>query len=373
MNSLLRIAGLVALCVFATGCVTPHTGPVQPPGISNEVRKEIHKLAIRTPTAPRIALTSDLDGKGAATGKSAAAAGLGWLGGTMEAAGDAGEGAPLVLAFGLVTTPIAVAGGALYGAAASDTREAIVTGNQTLNSVLGFAPDRLEQVLERKFSEGVPVDYEFTGDLGDAELAARGFDAVLEIRMESLRSSPSQNRFHTYFDHVNRAELRIFRRPDLNLSQTYDERLPDRAVSSWARDGGRQVLTDLDLSYQEIAAEIIDDFFLRKSIQVQGLEPMSKGWSVGTISGTVPLFIWSARDGAHVAPGKDVDYEVMIYSGRTRPESGVRTKSMRYVPDVPLKACKRYNWKVRAHYENFGEPTASDWSPVYRFKTPCRR
>jgi hypothetical protein len=317
-------------------------------------------------------LTSELDGKGAATGKAAAAAGLVWLGGTMEAAADAGEGGMLVLAFGLVTTPVAVAGGALYGAAASDTKEAIATGNRTLHSILGFAPERFEHALETKFAEGVPVDYEFTGELSDSELAARGFDAVLDVRMETLRSSPSENRFHAYFDHVNRVELRVLRRPELNVSQSYDERLPDRSVSSWARDGGRQALTDLDQSYQEVAAEIVDDFFLRKSIQVQGIEPVSKGWSVGTISGTVPLFIWSARDGGDAQPGQDVDYEVMIYSGRTPPESGVRTGTMRYVPQTPLEGCQRYNWRVRAHYESFGSATTSDWSPVYRFKTPCR-
>ena len=40
---------------------------------------------------------------------------------------------------------LAVAGGALYGAAASDTKEAIATGNRTLHSILGFAPVDIEE------------------------------------------------------------------------------------------------------------------------------------------------------------------------------------------------------------------------------------
>jgi len=303
MYTLRTIVTAIALCITAAGCVTPSMGPMEPPGIANQVRNEIHRLAIRNPNPPSISLTSDLDGKGKATGKTAMAAGLGWLGGTMEAAGDSGEGAGLVLAFGLITTPIAVAGGAIYGAAASDTREAIVTGNETLTTVLDFAPERFRHALETSFAAGVPVAYEFTGDLGDAELAARGFDAVLDIQMDTLVSAPSENHFHTYFSHANRAELRIFNRPELRRSRTYGDRLSSRAVSSWARDGGRQVLADLDTSYQEMAGEIVDDFFLRKAIQVQGMEPVSRGWSVGTISGTLPL--GKRRDAIEHQAGSD--------------------------------------------------------------------
>lgn len=371
MRTLREIVACIVLSITAAGCVTPGLGPMEPPGVSNEVRKAVHRLAVRGPSPPKVSLTSDLDGKGAATGKTAAAAGLGWLGGTMEAAGDAGEGGALVLAFGLVTTPFAVAGGALYGAAASDTREAIIEGNRTLTSVLEFAPDRFRHTLEQAFADSVPVSYEFTGDLPDAELAAQGFDAVLDVHMDRLTSSPSENRLHAYFYAASSAELRIFGSPDLTRTRTYGGRLPDRAVSSWAKDGGRQALADLDASYEEMAGQMVDDFFLRKSVQVQGIEPVSRGWSAGRISGTVPMFVWSAHDGANARPASDVDYEVLVYTGSKVPDAGVRTQTTRYVPAEPLKKCSRYRWRVRAHYESFGEPTQSDWSPVYQFKTPC--
>ncbi|HEY5646665.1 MAG TPA: hypothetical protein VIS76_12020, partial [Pseudomonadales bacterium] len=340
---------------------------------SNHVRKEIHRLAVRGPTAPTVSLTSDLDGKGAATGKTAVAAGAVWLGGTMQAAGDAAEAAPLVLALGLVTTPFAVAGGALYGAAVADSAEAIAEGNQTLSGVLDFAPDRFRAALERQFAAQAPIEYAFTPEASDEELAARGFDAVLDIRMESLVSAPSENRLRTHFTQSSRAELRVFNRPDLDRTRHYSERLSERAVSSWAKNDGRLLLADLDASYAETAADVVDDFFLKKAIRVQGIEPVSRGWSAGTISGTLPMFVWSARDGARQQPDDDVNYEVMIYAGRKAPESGTLTKTSRYVPPEPLQACRTYNWRVRAHYESFGQPEVSDWSPGYRFKTPCKR
>jgi hypothetical protein len=373
MRTIRNLLAAIALVTMAAGCMTPAIGPVEPLGISSQVRKEVHRLAVRGPAPPKVSLTSDLDGKGAATANSAFAAGGAWLGGTMQAAGESGEGAALVLVLGLVTTPIAIAGGALYGAASSDSREAITAGNQTLNGVLEFTPDHFRRALEKQFGEGAPVDYEFTGDLSDAELAALGFDAVLDVRMESLVSAPSENRFHAFFVQASQAELRVFNRPDLTRTMTYDDRLESRAVSSWASNGGQQLLADLDVSYAKTAAEIVDDFFLRKAVRVQGIEPVSRGWSVGTISGTVPMFVWSARDGAESAPDPEVDYEVRLYTGNKPPETGIMTQTTRYVPTEPLETCKRYRWQVRAHYQSFGTPAQSDWSPVYRFKTPCEK
>ena len=373
MKLLKKMVAAMTVCASAAGCVTPSVGPLEPPGVSSQVRQEIHRLAIRGPSRPKVALTDNLDGKGAATGKTAMAAGLGWLGGSMEAAGQAGEGALLVLALGLVATPAVAAGGALYGAAASDTKEAIEEGNSTLATVLDFAPDLFRHALEERFDQSVPVSYEFTGDLSDGELAARGFDAVLDIQMDSLTSAPSRNQFHAYFSTFNRVELRVFGRPDLTRQRIFYRELASRSVSSWAKDGGREVLAGLDQSYEETASELLDYFFLDKSVLVQGMEPVSRGWTVGTIGGTRPMFVWNARDGRLAPQEQHTEYELLLFTGSKAPEQGVRTAGPRYVPPEPLEACRQYSWQVRAHYESFGQPVASDWSPVYRFKTPCKR
>ena len=373
MPTIIRCASILLLSITTAGCIAPGIGPIEPAGVSNELRNQIHRLAVRDPTQPKASLTSDLDGKGKATGKSARDAGLLWLGGTMEAAGDAGEAAPLVLAVGIVTTPIAVLGGAIYGASAADTREAIEVGNRTLTGVLDFSPMRFRHALESSFVTHAPVAYEFIGNMSDQELISRGFDSVLDLRMDSLTGAPSENGFHTYFHYALRAKLSVLTKPGLGESRFYEDELSSKAVSDWAKDGGRVLLSELDESYAEIADDIVNDFFLRKAIRVQGMEPVSKGWSTGKISGRLPMFVWSARDGERGAPTTGVDYEVLVYSGRNAPETGFRTPATRYVPDELLEACTSYKWQVRAHYESFGQPAQSDWTPVYRFRTPCEK
>jgi len=368
-----RLLGGLGMIVAASGCTTLKPQVAEDPGISNQVRNEIHRLAVRDPNAPQVALADQLESRGAATGKSALGAGLLWLGGTFEAASEAGAAGPFVAALGVLTTPFAMVGGALYGAVTSDTQHGIETGNQILTRVLDFAPDRFRHALEQRFQAGVPVDYAFVRGMTDAELAAAGFDAVLDVRMNSLTSSPSEEGTRVYFEHASRAELRILGQPDLTRSRFYSGRLGPRTVSDWAGQQGQQLLTALDAEYEAVAGNIVDDFLVRKSIRVQGLEPVSTGWAAGTISGTMPLFVWSARDGASAEPGADVTYEIRIYQGSQVPESGVSSTTTRYVPAEPLQACRRYRWQVRAHYVTFGEPVASDWTPVYRFKTPCAR
>jgi len=373
MHRFRRTFVALALVIAASGCASHGVAPTETQVVPNQVRQEIHRLAVRGPLDPRVSLTDELDTKGAASGKWAAGAGLGWLGGTIEAAAEAGVAGPFVFAFGLVTTPIAAASGAIYGAANSDTRQAIDDGNRVLAGALDFAGDRFRRAVELRFGEGVPVDYRFVDDRTDAELVADGFDAVLDIHMDSLVGSPSEDGARVVFEYVNRAELTIFGRPDLAQSNRYGGRIGPRPVSSWAQDDGRRLLSELDAGYEVVAGRMVDDLFLSKAIRVQGLEPVSKGWLAGSISGTLPMFVWSARDGSTDEPGADVEYEVLVYSGSKAPETGTRTKTTRYVPPEALQACTRYRWQVRAHYRSFGQPMASEWSPTYRFKTACAK
>ena len=58
---------------------------------ANSARDQIGHLAIREPTRPSIALASELDSKGRAAGKTAVAAGVGWLSGSFDAAGQSND------------------------------------------------------------------------------------------------------------------------------------------------------------------------------------------------------------------------------------------------------------------------------------------
>jgi hypothetical protein len=364
------IALLVLL--FATGCTVIQ--PAEPPALANTAREQIGHMAIRGPTRPTVTLAADLDGKGAAAGKTALSAGAGWLGGTMEAAAQSGdEGGILLVAFGLVTTPIVAAGGAAYGAAVADNPKAVLAGNEVITQSLDFAPAHLRQTLEQELAASAPVSYEFVAaSAGNRELQAAGFDSVLDVEMQTIASRPTANRILVYFETVNRMQLTSLRTGQLLSSRSYRRNLEPRAVSGWADRNAASLTTALEESFTDISSQTINELFLAPAIRVKGLEPVSRGlFGTGTIPGRRPLFVWTALDGGSAQPNRSVEYELLISSNGKEPPLQHRTHNMRYVPAESLAGCRTYRWQVRAHYTSFGQPVATDWTPEYRFKTAC--
>ena len=366
---------MAVLLVFslAGGCAV--TQQADPPALANTARDQIGQLAIRGPTRPTVALTSGLDGKGKAARKTAVAAGASWLNGSFEAAGQSDEGAILVAMFGLVTTPLVAAGGAMYGAMAADTQEAIAEGNDVLEQALDFAPAQLQHALAIQFSGSAPVTYQFVeSDRTDSELLALGFDSVLDIEMDRIASHPSENDFHVYFETVNRARLGNLSTGQILATRSYRRQLAPKAVSNWAGNEADDLASGLDQSFADIAENLTHELFLAPAIRVKGLEPVSANrFRVGTIPGARPLFVWSALDGGKTAPSGNVEYEVLLAQKAGGKPRRFRTRAMRYVPPENLEECRAYDWQVRAHYDSFGIATTSDWSPIYRFKTSCGR
>ncbi len=366
---------ILAILLTVGGCTAPGLEPMGPSGLSTSTRQEIGRMAIRGPTQPHISLTTALDGKGAAAGKTARDAGLGWLGGTLQAAGETGDpfGAALIASFGIITAPAVAMGGALYGVAAADTGEAVATGNSVLERALEFAPARFRQAMESAFAGVLPVDYEFVAPgTASEQLRAQGFDSVLDLQMESITSYPSSNRIEVAFEAKHTLTLRALNDDRLLVTRQYYDQTRSRNVSAWAQNQGSPLMTELADEFASTSQQIADEFFLAPAIRVAGLEPVSRQrFGTGVISGTVPMFVWSSLDGQTDASSGGVEYEVMIFPKGPEPEAGERTRSTRYVPAEPLLACKRYQWKVRAHYQNFDQPAVSAWSPTYRFKTPC--
>ena len=296
---------LIAL-LGLSGCVTPTTGPVGPMGISNGVRDQIGRMAIRRPTAPTIKLTAELDSKGQAAGRTAKDAGLGWLSGSLQAAGESGDplAAALIASFGIVTAPVVAAGGAIYGAAAADSAEAVETGNAVIRQTLDFAPAHLQHALESAFADTLPVAYVFVpeGTPGE-DLRAKGFDSVMDVQMESITSYPSPNRMEVAFEAAQTISLTNLHSNRSLSSRRYFARTRKDNVSTWAAADAEGLKTELAANFTEMSAKIADEFFLAPAIRVEGLEPVSRQrFGVGEISGTVPLFIWSALDGASGPP-----------------------------------------------------------------------
>ena len=376
MNNYRSILLIFALVLTTTGCASLRTDPNGPAPVSNAVRKEIGRLAVRAPNKPSVSLTADLDNKGEAAGKTAAAAGLGWLSANFSLAAETDNALGVVFVMlGLAGAPIVAAGGAVYGATVADTDKAVAAGNQVLKDALDFAPARFEHNLQTQMAEKVEMAYVFVpASAVNADLSRLGFDSVMDLQMDRLQSNPSSSQFEVIFSSHNRVLLTALATGRVLEARAYSGQTAQRSVSSWARDNGEVLLAALDQRFAEISGEIVDEFFVAPAIRVKGLEPISKGWGRrGKISGLMPLFVWTALDGATGIPGADVEYEILIFTKKNMPNAGVRSRVMRYVPGEALMACQSYGWKIRAHYESFSRPTVSEWTPTYRFRTPCEK
>ncbi len=362
--------------ILLSACASLPDGRLTPPAASTEVRNQLGRLAVRTSSQPRVDLTADLDTKGKAAGKTALAAGSVWLGGTAQAAAETGEpiSAALMLGFGLITTPIVAAGGAIYGASAADTKDAIEEGNAVIQRALDFTPERLAHALDAEFQEGVPVSYELVGNISNSELQRRGFDTVLDVVMRSITSTPNESRMHATFNLFNDASLtRLTDNHRLVTREFYDQ-IEGKAVSSWAANDCETLLGKLDGEYAELASQLSDDLFFRPSVRVQGIAPVSTGpFRTTKLKSAQPKFRWSAMDGDQTARGGDIYYEISYSTKKNHVGETHHIGVPYFQPPETLQTCKKYYWKVRAHYSVFGETRASEWSPVNRFKTSCEK
>jgi hypothetical protein len=298
------------------------------------------------------------------------------VGGTVNAAaGSAGEGGILLLVLGLAATPVVAAGGAAYGAAVADSPDAIIEGNAVISQSLDFAPAQLRQVLEGRLADSSPVPFDFVpAGTGDADLLAAGFDTVLDVEMKRIVSEPTADRIHVYFHTEYQFRLHNLKTGQLIASRSYWRDLEPRSVSGWAGQNAAPLMTALNESFSDISSKTIEELFLAPAIRVQGLEPVSRGgFGTSSIPGSRPMFVWTALDGGGAEPEKSVEYEILISTRRDKETLRHRTHSLRYIPPEPLSRCTTYQWQVRALYSSFGEDTATDWTPEYRFRTECRR
>ena len=364
---------LTALTIFAavSGCATRSAPPTEFP-LANSVRSEIGHLAVRGPSMPKISLTADLDNRSQAAGRAAGSASSAWID-AMASGSNSGDGAVLVALFGLAATPLIAAGGAVYGASTTDSAESVAAGNAMLKQSLHAAPDRFLESVKQAFSEGLPIEPEFVeATTSDAELISRGYDSVLDLRMDAITSRPAIDRHTVLVESHNTLILSRLGDNRLLASRNYATTTTNKQISRWASGEGSTLMTELTGGFAELSEEIADDFFRKSPIGVAGVEPKSRRLGFGQISGTRPLLVWKAWDAKGAVTG-DVEYEIQLYPKGQIPASSVRIlNSQRYAPGEPLKSCQRYFWRVRGHYASFGQTRATDWSPEYRFRTPCK-
>ncbi len=369
VSKLLLVLGIV---VLTAGCVSP-AKPPQPYVVPNEVRSEIGRLAVRAPSQPKVVLTEQIDNRGEAAGRTARTASADWFGASLDAASstDNAFGGLLVGVFGLVTTPIVAAGGAAYGAAAADSEEAIQESNRFLADAFGFTPASFQRSLESVFEEA-PLEIAFVeSSISDRQLADRGFDTVLDMRMNSIATVPDANQFEVSLSLHNTMILTRLSDSSELARREYRDTTDSHKLSHWAGNDGAAIITQLDAEFRELSTDIGDEFFFRPAIRVAGLEPVSRR-GYGKINATVPMFVWRSWDGSRDA-SSELSYELQLFQKGTEPTDIVQAEGTRFVPSEPLLSCTRYHWRVRARYQHFGQPVLSDWSPDYRFRTSCSR
>ena len=248
VNNYRSILLIFALGLTTTGCVSLQTDPNGPAPVSNAVRKEIGRMAVRAPSKPSVSLTADLDNKGKAAGKTAAAAGVGWLDASFSLAAESDHplAAVLIAAFGLATAPIVATGGAVYGATVADTDKAIAEGNKVLKDALDFAAARFEHNLQTKMAEKVEMAYVFVpASAVNADLSRLGFDSVMDLQMDTLQSNPSSSKFAIIFSSRNRVLLTALANGRVLAARQYSRQTPKRSVSSLARNNGEVLLAAL--------------------------------------------------------------------------------------------------------------------------------
>jgi hypothetical protein len=372
MSANRKVAFALTVMILTAGCVSAPMAPT-PLAVPNAVRNEIGQLAVRAPSEPRISLTDRVDNRGKAAGKTAKSAGVGWLGASLEAAGQSenGVGAIFLAAFGIATAPLVAAGGAVYGAASADSQQSIDASNRLLADAFGFAPGSFQSALESVFSEApVPITF-VNSTASNQDLVSQGFDSVLDVRMNSIATIASDNQFEVSLESRNTLTLSRLADGHQMTRRDYDTKTDARKLSYWTDNQAQALSTVLAADFVELSADIAGEFFHTPSVGVQGLEPVSRGMRrYGAITGTMPIFIWRSWDGDQPASAQ-VEYELQVFAKGEEPTHSLKSTTTRYVPLEPLAACTKYRWRVRAQYQQFNQAAVSDWSRDYRFKTPC--
>ena len=372
----LSILGATMICV---GCTTVNV--VQPPvtAISTSARQEVNVLAVRGPHPPSIHVSGDeIARRAQVVGAKAKEAGFGSISAGFEAGAEAGE--PLTAIFmatlGIAAAPFAATGGAIYGGAISDTDEDIRASVPKLRTALGRATSQMEEQLKLHTQAADLSGFEFeyvTPSTSNEALRDRGFDAVLDVKMKRLDTMPSENLAQVRLVSRNTVSLTDLDNDAVLAQRDYQAFTDDKKFSTWVDQDAAPLFEALDVSFAEISVNLIDDFFRTPSIVVEGLEPIATDAARrGRIDGVKPLILWQTLDANVLLPDDhNVEYELLLYTGSKPPAQGIRLTANRYVPEDLLEQCKRYRWKVRAHYRSFNQPVASPWSPEYRFGTPC--
>ncbi len=254
-------------------------------------------------------------------------------------------------------------------------------------------------------------------------LAAKGIDIVLEVSLLSLKLERTALLSDKYRpEAVVRARLVRLDEPAVVRDETYHVWGEGDELGVWARDDRQRFRAWIDHAYETLGRYLVDEFFLlwepRRDLALylpglptsvgKGLRPEYPGLRESSafcgaiwfpkcppytpalhffteIDTLQPTFRWEPFPGAEQQEGekapadvREVTYEVKVFSarrssrtlgGKMVPEllggpvysrSGLVEPSHRI--EVPLEACTKYFWTVRAKFRLGGQPRLTDWA-----------
>lgn len=322
-------------------------------------------------------------------------------GAALGAAGAAAYAAPLCV-FLVYTGPgvafclAAVGAGAVASAAVSPSREDLEMARERVRSRVGASD--VQQLLAQRFSDRVTRLTPLTIDPGAGRTSEGTLVAELAVVSIATGLAGSSRRLELRLG----ARMRLVRPSDgvVLMTRDYQAARYGRFIQEYDDDRSR-LLQAIAGAVDEVATLMVDDAFLPRAAAAPALEalaPLPGGrcltaghdcWAfqrVPQLETASPTFRWKPFPGAERA--RNVTYDLWVFGGEDdRFVAGLRTTE--HTLELPLAACMRYSWAVRARFDTDAGPRIVAWStasaligqgsvtqlwPTFGapFMTPCR-
>jgi len=259
---------LIGTLLGPWGCTTK---PYRIPPLNEQVRAEIGTLGVAT---SNVVTTSDLGsytggkGSGAAKGAGLAARVMG------QAAAQSGH--PFVAIPVFAVTPLAVAGGAIYGAIVARPAGKVKEAETTLASA--FTDLKIHEAIHDRVLEAAQ------GRIGHPVVSlrdAREVDTILEISVPAIKLKGAALDIDPDLQLVVLACPRLIRRADGRELYPAESPAPalvhmsaSRKFLEWAGEDARLFREEMEHAYQNLADQVVEDIFL-------GFRPEGPRWRVG--------------------------------------------------------------------------------------------
>jgi len=259
----------ITLLIGQFGCAH---GPHKIPGLPEQARAELGTIGVVSACfepefkCPHKPLTK---------GKAAAAGAIGGALGALY--GGVMTGDPYGLALGIVLVPVFSAGGAVYGVIEGKTTKTIKETEETLNA---FRHEKIQETLREHFlsvaREKTPYTFIVVEEQRPAFLgqevsygcfADKSIDTVLEMSVPSYELKSEKEGLNPPLSFNTGVLIKLIRIAD--GKELYRKYFPyvgsKRKFTGWAAKNARPLREEFDRSFKNLANEIVEVLFLRKS------------------------------------------------------------------------------------------------------------